>query len=273
MNPCLVAVLLLAAAPVFAQPNPPAPPPAPAPAPGAAPAPAPGAAPAPAPGAAGAAPAAPDPLTGEVALGYLSTKGNTNSTSGNATFALKYTLEHWAHNVDLLAIGATTDDLTTAEAYSAKYKAKRTFGEDKKSYLFTALDWSHDRFSAYDQQISESVGYGRTLIERGKSVLNGELGVGARQSTLIDQTEEDEAIVRAALDYELKLTDTTGFKQSLVIESGSSNTSTEAISALRARLVGNVGLVLSYRIKSNTDVPVGLEKTDRFTSIALSYVF
>jgi putative salt-induced outer membrane protein len=255
MKPCLVALLLIAAAPVFAQPAPPAPP-APA-----------------APPAAGAAPAAADPLTGEVALGYLSTKGNTDSTNANATFALKYTLEHWAHNVDLLAIGATTDNVTTAEAYSAKYKAKRAFGADGKSYLFAALDWSHDRFSAYDEQISESVGYGRVLIDRGRSVLNGELGAGARQSTLIDQTKEDEGILRAALDYELKLTDMTGFKQSLVIESGSSNTTTEAISALRARLVGNVGLVLSYRIKSNTDVPVGIEKTDRFTSIALSYAF
>ncbi len=58
-----------------------------------------------------------------------------------------------------------------------------------------------------------------------------------------------------------------------MIESGSSNTSTEAISALRAQLVGKVGLVISFRIKSNSNVPPGIVATDRFTSIALAYAF
>jgi putative salt-induced outer membrane protein YdiY len=31
--------------------------------------------------------------------------------------------------------------------------------------------------------------------------------------------------------------------------------------------------VFSYVIKSNSDVPVGIEKTDRFTSLALEYAF
>jgi putative salt-induced outer membrane protein len=246
-------LLSLAALPALAQ-NPP---------PAAAPA-APGAAPAP--------PPPPPPVKGEATLGYLSTKGNTDSENANATFALVYTLTHWTHGFDLAANSASTDAATTAEAYSAKYKGKRQIDEGK-SYIFTALDWSHDRFSAYEEQLSESAGYGRRLIDRGKSVLNGEVGAGYREATRIDQTEENEAILRMALDYELKLTDKTGFKQSLVVESGSSNTSTEAISALRAQLVGKVGLVISFRIKTNSDVPPGVVATDRFTSIALSYAF
>jgi hypothetical protein len=31
--------------------------------------------------------------------------------------------------------------------------------------------------------------------------------------------------------------------------------------------------VLSFVIKSNSDVPVGIEKTDRYTSVALEYGF
>jgi putative salt-induced outer membrane protein len=259
MHSKLVFALLLAAAPAFAQPPAHPAPPAP-PAPPAAPG-------------APAAPAAPDPLKGEVALGYLSTSGNTDSTNANATFALLYTLEKWAHDFDLSAVAASTSDVTTAEAYSAKYTGRRSISADGKSYLFAALDWRHDRFSAYEKELSETAGYGRRLIERGRSVLNGEIGAGARQATLIDGTDQDEGILRGALNYELTLSENTGFKQSLVVESGDSNTSTQAISALRARLVGNVGLVLSYRIKHNSDVPVGIEATDRFTSIALAYAF
>jgi putative salt-induced outer membrane protein len=246
-------LLVLAAHPSLAQ----NPPPAPAPAPGAAPA---------------AAPPPPDPIKGEVTLGYQSTKGNTDTESANATFALLYTLEHWSHGFDLAANSASTNATKTAEAYLAKYKGKHQF-DAGKSYMFTALDWSHDRFSAYEEQLSESAGYGRRLIDSGKNTLNAEVGAGARQATRIDQTNEDEAILRLAMDYELKLTDKTGFKQSLVVESGSSNTSTEAISALRAQLVNMVGLVISFRIKTNSSVPPGVVATDRFTSIALAYAF
>jgi len=252
--------LLLAALPAFAQ----NPPPAPAsPAPPAAPA----------PGAPGAAPPAPTPpVQGEATLGYQSTKGNTDTESANATFALLWSLTHWSHKFDLAANSASAAELKTAEAYLAKYKGKRPF-DDTKSYLFTALDWSHDRFSAYEEQTSASAGYGRVLLDRGKSTLNGEIGAGYKESTRIDQVQENEAILRLGLDYELKFTDKTGFKQSLVVESGSSNTSIEAISALRANLIGKVGLVIAFRIKNNSNVPPGLVATDRFTTIALAYAF
>ena len=49
--------------------------------------------------------------------------------------------------------------------------------------------------------------------------------------------------------------------------------SAEAISALRANLMGKVGLVISLRIKTNSNVPPGVVATDRFTSIALAYAF
>src|SRR5688572_5008335 len=83
-------------------------------------------------------PAPADPLTGQVAVGYLGTSGNTNSTNANATFALLYTLERWAHDFDASAVSASADDVTTAEAYSAKYEGRRAFG-DGKPYLFTSI--------------------------------------------------------------------------------------------------------------------------------------
>jgi putative salt-induced outer membrane protein len=252
--------LLLAALPAFAQNPPPAPaPPAP---PGAA-----------APGAPAAAPAPTPPIKGEATLGYQSTKGNTDTESANGTFALTWALTHWTHDFNLRANSAEADAARTAESYAASYKGKRQI-DDGKSYIFTSLNWSHDRFSAWEEELSEAAGYGRTLLQRGNSTLNGELGAGLRQAEPITGPPRiDEAILRAALDYELKFTDKTGFKQSLVIESGSSNTSTEAISALRANLIGKVGLVISFRIKNNSQVPAGVKATDRFTSIALAYAF
>ena len=212
-------------------------------------------------------------VSGQVALGYLATSGNTDSKNANASFGLLYALDFWKHEFDLSAVSATSNSVKTAEAYSAKYEGRRAFGEDQKAYIFTALDWKEDRFSAYDRQVSETAGYGRRLIERGPHVLNAEIGAGSRQATLRDGTDQNDGIVRGAVDYALTFSEMTGFTQDLTVESGSSNTSFESVSALKARLVGNIGLVLSYRIKHNSDVPPGVEATDRFTSISLEYSF
>jgi putative salt-induced outer membrane protein len=214
-----------------------------------------------------------DPIEGQIALGYLATSGNTESTSANATFGLLYHRTRWVHEFDAAAAAATTEDVTTAEAYSLKYESRRPFGEEEASYFFTSVDWREDRFSAFEREVSEAVGYGRRFVERGPHVLNAEVGVGARQAYLVDGTEQDEGIVRSALDYTLSMSDTTSFAQDLVIESGGSNTSVESISALRARVIGNIGLVVSYRVKTNSAVPINTESTDRYMSLALEYAF
>ena len=214
----------------------------------------------------------PDPLIGAVALGYLSTKGNTDSTNANAKFDATWDLDGpWKHIWSALAINARTDGITTAESYTAGYKAHRDFSET--SYLFAAGDWRQDRFSGYDQQIAETVGYGRRLIDNERQMLAIEGGAGAKQSELIDGTSLDNAIVRGGLDYLLHIGESSEFSQKLLIEQSSDNRYTESTSALKAQIVGNIALVVSFVIKSNSDVPVGIENTDRFTSISLEYAF
>jgi putative salt-induced outer membrane protein len=213
-----------------------------------------------------------DPFIGNVSLGYLATSGNTESTNGNASFETTWDLDGpWKHDWAALAITARTDEITTAESYSAGYKAQRDFSES--SYLFFSGEWRRDRFSGYDQQISETIGYGRRILDTDRHMLALEGGGGAKQSDLITGEELDEAIVRGALDYVLRISETSEFNQKLLLELGDDNRYTESTSALKARIVGNIALVFSVVIKKNSDVPIGIENTDRFTSIALEYAF
>jgi putative salt-induced outer membrane protein len=217
-----------------------------------------------------AAPA--DPFVGSAALGYLSTSGNTESTNGNASFKAIWNVDGpWQHNWTALAINARTNDVTTAEAYAAGYKAQRDI--TAASYLFASADWRQDRFSGYDKQVTEAVGYGRKLIDNERHLLALEGGVGAKQSDLITGEELDEGIVLGRVDYLLRLSDNSEFNQRFLIELGDDNRYTESTSALKTRIVGNLALVLSYVIKNNSDVPIGIEKTDRFTALSLEYGF
>jgi putative salt-induced outer membrane protein len=217
-----------------------------------------------------AAPA--DPFVGSVSLGYLATTGNTDSTNGNFSLEVTWDLDGpWKHDWTALAINARTNGVQTAESYSAGYKAQRDFNET--SYLFFSTDWRQDVFSGYNRQVSQAVGYGRRLIDTDRQMLSLEGGAGAKQSDLTTGEELDEAIVRGALDYLLNISDSSEFNQKFLIEQGDENRYMESTSALKARIVGNIALVFSVVIKNNSDVPVGIEDTDRFTSISLEYAF
>lgn len=213
----------------------------------------------------------PDPWLLKAKVGYLATSGNTESSSLNSGFSVEYASGRWHHALEGLAIYSSEDEVTTAEAYALGWKTEYNWTET--DFLFARVDWRKDRFSGYDQQLSETVGYGRRLIDTGVHVLNAEIGAGLRQSDLADGTSEDEAILRAGLDYTWQFSETAQFTQVLAAESGSENTYLESVSALTARLATRLALVASYTIKNNSSVPVGTENTDRFTALSLEYVF
>lgn len=210
-------------------------------------------------------------LSGQVALGYLATSGNSDSENFSLNFGGDYHGEIWHHNLTGRAIRASTSGLTTAEAYGLSWQSARDFGE--KSYLFGRAAWDKDKFSGYDQQLRQIVGYGRHFIDNERHELNGEVGAGFRQSDLRDGTSEDESIVRLSMDYTFQVSETAEFQQLFGVESGSDNTYTETVTSLKADVWTNMAIVLAYTIKRNSDVPVGSVRKDTFTSVALEYSF
>jgi putative salt-induced outer membrane protein len=211
------------------------------------------------------------PWSGSVRLGYLGTSGNTETTNMSSAFDIKYALEKWTHEFNAAAIKASTDKDTTAEAFIAGWKSERTLTD--VNFLFGRLDWRKDRFSGFDTQFSQTVGYGHRLIDNEKHSLNGELGAGARQSDLADGSSESETIVTGGLYYKWQFSETAEFTQDLLIEAGSENTFSLSRTALSAKLLGDLALVASYTIRNNSDVPLAVEKTDTFTALSLEYSF
>jgi putative salt-induced outer membrane protein len=211
------------------------------------------------------------PWSGKARFGYLGTTGNTETTNMSGAFEVQYALEKWTHSFAAAAINASENKATTAEAYTAGWKSELALSE--ANFLFGRLDWRKDRFSGYDQQFSQTLGYGRRLIDTEKHSLNGEIGFGARQSDLADGTSESESILTGGLYYKWALSENSEFTQDLLVEAGDKNTFTVSKTAISATLVGDLALVASYTIKNNSDVPLGTEKTDTFTALSLEYSF
>jgi putative salt-induced outer membrane protein len=103
--------------------------------------------------------------------------------------------------------------------------------------------------------------------------LNVEVGAGARQADLTDDTAEEDMIWRGGLNYQWKFSETAQFSQDITVESGADNTYAESVSAIKTSLIGALALVASYTIKNNSVVPVGSEKTDTFAAVSLEYAF
>ena len=209
--------------------------------------------------------------SGKATVGFLATSGNTDNSNLNTGFELAYAPGAWGHGGELRAIHATESNATTAEAYELGWKSERKISEQQ--FLFGRLDWRKDRFSSFETQLSQTLGYGRRLINSDKHSLSVEVGAGARQSDLADGTNSSEAIVRGGLNYVWALSETSEFKQDLVVEAGGDNTFLVSVTALSAKLVGNLALVASYTVRHNTDVLPLTEKTDTRSALSLEYLF
>ena len=211
------------------------------------------------------------PWSGKATLGYLATSGNTENSTLNTGFDIAYVVGKWEHKFHAAAINATENEVTTAEAYDVGWKSERNLTDH--DFLFGRLHWRKDRFGGFDSQFSQTVGYGRRLIDTDEHKLNAEIGAGARQSEDQLGVKEEETVIRGGLDYTWKFSETAEFGQDVSVESGDINTYVESVTAVSAKLVGNLALVASYTVKHNTDVPPLTEKTDTYTALSLEYRF
>ena len=215
------------------------------------------------------------PWSGDISLGYLSSRGNTDSSSGTAALRVGYDINAWHHALTGKAFGSSEEDQTTAENYQAGWKSSYDF--TKHNYGFGALDWNKNRFSGYPQQSFATAGYGRRVLDSAKFVMNLEIGAGyAKQKKQVtaDTTEDEEGGVGTlGGDFLWNFSESAAFEQTLYGFAASANTFWQSVSKIRANLIGSVALGLSYTLQGNTDVAPGVEKIDSFTAITLDYAF
>lgn len=212
-----------------------------------------------------------DHFKGSAELGYLASSGNSDTTSLNAKLVMEYEVEKWRHGFLAQAIRATNADLLTSERYQASAKSDYKFSEH--NYFFGIVNYDRDEFSGFTRRLSEALGYGRRIVETEKHVLDAEIGAGARQTTLVDGTEQDDTIARMSINYKWAISDTSSFSQTLAVETGDLNTYSESVTAITANLLSQLALKVSYTIKRNSEVPVGVENTDTYTAVSVLYSF
>lgn len=224
----------------------------------------------------------PEGWSGTVAAGYVAVSGNSDSSTANFKSEVMYDKDRWHHSGLATATGSSQDNDTSSEAYKAALKTKYDLSEI--IYAFGTAEWNKDRFSSYDHQIFEVAGLGWRAFHTDTQELDLEAGVGATQSRLqqvdppgtpltSEERDVSEFVGRIAADYHWHISETAVFREVVSSSIGSNNTYIESLTELKAGIIGNLGLVLGYLVKHNTDVVEGTDKTDSQTSISLEYKF
>ncbi len=209
---------------------------------------------------------------GEGELGFTQTSGNTDSESLNAKLGIEKTHNKWTNKAGLEILKSSTDGVESANRSVLTARTEYKFAE--KTYIFAALRYEDDEFSGYDYQSSLSFGLGKQFIKNDNHEFDASAGIGYRQLKVSATSQtSNEAIVTGRLNYQYNISKASVFSEKILFEAGDSNTYTESETSLKTQLNGNLASKIAYTVKHNSDVPVGTEKKDTVTTIALVYSF
>ena len=210
---------------------------------------------------------------GNIELGYVKTSGNTEAETLNTKANAETDREIWRHKLNFEALKNSDQGTTTAERYlvsgQSDYKLK-----GKKNFFFVYISYEDDRFSGYDYQMTEAIGYGRRVLDENNMTLDLEIGPGARQKKVESTGDvESESLVRGAARYAWKITDHSKLTEDLTAEVSEDVTVTKSVTGLSAKINSSLATKLTYTVKNTSKVPAGTKKTDTELAVTLVYGF
>lgn len=210
--------------------------------------------------------------TGKGALGGVLARGNTETETVNANLDVATEIDRWTHKMGASVLHTVNNDVTSADRWEAR--GETNYKLTDRSYLFGTLRYEDDRFTDFSYQATLAGGYGYKFIATDTTKLEGQIGAGYRKAELrLTGESQDNPIVRGALNFEHKLTDTTLVYERFLVEAGEDNTYLQNALGVEVKINETFALALDYQVRHNTDVLPGTEETDQVITANLVYGF
>jgi putative salt-induced outer membrane protein len=222
--------------------------------------------------------------TGTGELGIAAARGNSRSENLNGKIAFANEDDQWKHTYSLSALrakGEVTGDFDgdgepeesfELNANRYEFAAGSALKMNEFSYWLAALRYENDDFAPFEHQTTFSLGYGHTFIKSDATELAMEIGPGYRRAKdAVTGESQSDAIVRGKIDYKHKLTSNTELFNTLLVEGGSDNTLAQNDAGVSVAMNEAFALKAGVQLRHNTDVGVGIDKTDTLTTVNLVY--
>jgi putative salt-induced outer membrane protein len=217
-----------------------------------------------------------EPFSMDGEFGFIATTGNTETTSIKGRLSAHQELPHWSNDYTIEALYKKDEisgvEQTTAQKYFLSAQGNYKL-ENPDHRLFGFTSYEDDRFSSFNYQATLASGWSQKMWEDETSQFSYSVGPGYSFAETNEDEEQNSLIVRAALDYQWKISDTANFKQLLSTEVGEDNTKSRSESSVSAQISGGLSLKVSLTLDHNSDVAVDIKKLETQTAVTLVYSF
>ena len=219
-------------------------------------------------------------------LGLIVTSGSTTTKSGNAAFDAAHQMGLWTLSGGFAALYASTGPYSTQQDTNAHVQADLALS--KRTFWFSTARWDRNLFTGFAYQDSVATGAGYKFVETPATLLAAELGVGYRiekpeilltgpagnviSRTRVPGSVNREAVLQAGLDYSHSITESTKLVNALLVQYGSSDTTTTDNLSLQVKVDATLSLAVGMQLVNNTSPPPGSAKhTDTVVTVNLVY--
>jgi putative salt-induced outer membrane protein len=224
--------------------------------------------------------------SGKGQLGYVMSRGNSDTDAANAKIEVNLLRNDWKHNLLLDGLYGRSAGIASAERWDARLQSNYTF--TPRWFAFGALSYENDRFSGFQYQATGSGGLGLKLFDSERTRLSLQAGVGYRslRPEIVTKDPETGAVIgRTPLGTDTEVVATTGLDlmhqfnastkvtDKLSSESGSTNTSVRNDLALEVKMSKKLSLAAGFSVLENTNPPIGVKQTDTITTLNVVYAF
>lgn len=242
--------------------------------------------------------------SGSGEFGYAAARGNSRSENLNAKLGLSKETDVWKDNFFLTALRAKGDTsvttlqngqvvsedryTTTANRYDAG--ASLGYKYSPRAYIVGALRYEHDDFAPNRWQAAASLGFGYIALKNGRTELSFEIAPGYKRyqpadfletdttvtppvTTLVRPDSKGEPIVRGLANWKYRLTASTRFEDTLLVEAGTDNRYAQNDAGLAVSMTEKLALKLGYQVRYNSDTSPGTKSTDQLWTTNLVYSF
>ncbi len=220
-------------------------------------------------------------FTMDAEFGFIFTTGNTETTSASAGITAAQELDKWSNDYVLKglykkdtienALGEEVEQ-TSAQKFFASAQGNYKL-ENPNHRLFGFASYEDDRFSNFKYQATLAAGWNQKVWSDETSSFSYSIGPGYAFSKNQADESVNGMIVRASMNYNWQISETSRFIQTFSTEVGSDNTKSRAESGLSAQIAGDLSMKLSIKFDHNSDVAPGIDKLDTETAVTLVYSF
>jgi putative salt-induced outer membrane protein len=211
---------------------------------------------------------------GKVDFSFLSTSGNTDTTSIGGGLELNFNPKPWLFTLKGAYLKSATDGVTTAEATALSLRGSRDLTD--RIDVFVGAGYLRNRFSGIDNMYNFDAGAGYKLLKGPAHFLRAEAGVGytIEEDIILGilVPSRNYATARAALNYKWQFSKTAAFTNDFTFLLDLDQTSNWFITdkaAITASLTSVFALQASWTLLFRNQPVPGFGSTDTATAFGV----